>query len=288
MVLRNSISKIFILLTCLQTALNAQNLSVQINSGLMNYGGDLQTQVYTFNEAELTAGANIKYSIKNFGLRLGFNYGSVQADDKKIKQFAARNLNFKSKIAEANLCFEYDFFATDDDKKFLPYFFLGGGIFHFNPYTYYNGQKIYLQPLGTEGEGLTIYPNRKTYSLTQIEVPYGVGMRYKLSSNFLIGLEFNSRHLFTDYLDDVSRDYPDESELFKAHGQLAVDLSYRGDEIDPSATFPKAGRMRGNPRQKDNYYTSVLTLTYIFPDHSLFKNFSTHDKHSLNCPKKVE
>ncbi|HVX25906.1 MAG TPA: DUF6089 family protein [Parafilimonas sp.] len=287
MVLRNLVFRIFILLTCLHTTLHAQDLSLQFNGGLMNYGGDLQSQVYTFKESELTAGANIRYTIKNYSLRLGFNYGSVQGDDKKGTQYASRNLNFNSNIVEGNLCLEYDLFAMDDDKKFIPYAFLGGGVFHFNPYTNYNGQKVYLQPLGTEGEGLSIYPNRKIYALTQIEVPYGVGVRYKLSSNFLIGLEFNSRHLFTDYLDDVSRTYPDESELFKAHGQLAVDLSYRGNEVNPSSHFPAAGKMRGNPHQKDNFYTSVLTLTYIFPDHSLFNGFSSRDKRSLNCPKKV-
>jgi len=276
-----------LILTCFKNKISAQDFGIQINAGLMNYGGDLQTQVYTFNEAKLTAGINLRYQINKFALRAGFNYGSVQGDDKKIKAFVNRNLNFKSNITEGNLCLEYNFFSLESESKLIPYAFAGAGFFHYNPYTTYNGQKVFLQPLGTEGEGLSIYPNRKIYTLTNLEVPYGVGVKYKLSSSFLVGLEFNSRYLFTDYLDDVSRSYPDENELFKARGQLAVDVSFRGDEIDPALSYP-SGKKRGNPKQNDNYYTSVLTLTYIFPHGSLFKNTFGHSKHSIDCPKKVE
>ena len=201
---------LFILfLTCLKNKISAQDLGIQVHAGLMNYGGDLQSQVYTFKEAKLTAGVELRYQVNKFAIRAGVNYGSVQGDDKKIKAFVNRNLNFKSNITEANLCLEYNFFSLESDNKFIPYIFAGAGVYHYNPYTTYNDQKVFLQPLGTEGEGLSIYPNRKIYTLTNFEVPYGVGVKYKLSSNFLVGLEFNSRYLFTDFLDDVSRSYPD-------------------------------------------------------------------------------
>ena len=275
---------LFILfLTCFENKVSAQEFGLQINAGIMNYGGDLQTKLYTFKEVKLTAGADLRYQINKFAVRAGFNYGSIQADDK----FASRNLSFKSNITEASLCLEYDFFSFDQDHKLLPYVFAGIGVYHYNPYTTYNSQKVYLQPLGTEGEGLSIYPGSKLYSLTNFEDPFGIGVKYKLSSSLLIGIEFNSRFLYTDYLDDVSKTYPDENELFKQRGQLAVDVSFRGDEIDPTLSYP-SGKKRGNPKQNDNYYTSVLTLTYIFPGNNLFKNSFGHSKHSINCPKNVE
>ncbi len=276
-----------LLLTSIENEISAQEFGLQINGGLMNYGGDLQTKLYTFNESQLTAGANLIYQVKNFALRAGFTYGSVHADDKKVDAFANRNLSFKSIITEGSLCLEYDFFSADNDHKLIPYVFAGIGVYHYNPYTTYNSQKVYLQPLGTEGEGLTIYPDRKMYSLTNFEDPLGIGVKYKLSSNFLIGIEFNSRFLYTDYLDDVSKTYPDENELFKERGQLAVDVSFRGDELNPALTYP-SGKLRGNSHHNDNYYTSVLTLTYIFSGNSLFKNSFGHSKHSINCPKKVQ
>jgi hypothetical protein len=104
----------------------------------------------------------------------------------------------------------------------------------------------------------------------------------------LLGVEFNTRYLRTDYLDDVSRSYPDQKELSKQRGQLAVDLSFRSDEINPALTFPEAGKRRGNPKQDDNYYTSTITLTYIFSEHSLFEGLGFHsNKRSLDCPKDV-
>lgn len=283
MTLRNSGIALFVLiLLYLKTNVSAQELSLQVNTGLMNYGGDLRTSFFTFNQSQLTAGANIIYRVNNFGLRAGLTYGNIKADDK----FSERNLSFKSVVTEFNFCLEYDFLSADKERKFIPYIFAGIGFYHYNPYTIYNSQKVYLRPLSTEGEGLPVYPDRKVYSLTNFEDPFGMGIKYKLSSNFLIGIEFNSRLLYTDYLDDVSKKYPDKNELFKDRGQLAVDLSFRGDELNPSAPFPQ-GKTRGNPHQNDNYYTSVITLTYIFPDHALFGNLSGHSKHSLNCPKKV-
>lgn len=288
MILKKILFGLFVLiLTWFNKNANAQQLSLQINTGLMNYGGDLQAQFFTFKESKLTAGATVMYQVKNFGLRAGFTYGSVKGNDMDTKQLENRHLNFRSTITEANFCLQYDFFAADKDRKLIPYLFAGIGIYHFNPYTFYNSQKVYLQPLGTEGEGLSIYPERKMYSLTNFEDPFGIGVKYKLSSNLLIGIEFNSRLLYSDYLDDVSKTYPDENELFKGHGQLAVDLSFRGDEIDPAAPYPQ-GKKRGNPHQNDNYYTSVVTLTYIFSDRALFGNSFGHAGHSINCPKKVQ
>ena len=151
------------------------------------------------------------------------------------------------------MCIQYDLYDLDDNHKFT-YVFGGIGIFHFNPYTYYAGSKIYLQPLGTEGQGIAIYPDRKFYSLAQFENPFGIGFKYKVSPRILVGIEFSSRLLYTDYLDDVSKKYPDQTELLKARGQLSVDLSFRGDEIDPTLLFP-SDKIRGNPVR-----TTIITL----------------------------
>ncbi len=42
-------------------------------------------------------------------------------------------------------------------KKFSPFLFVGIAIFHNNPYAYDTlGQKTYLRPLSTEGEGFPV------------------------------------------------------------------------------------------------------------------------------------
>ncbi len=91
--------------------------------------------------------------------------------------------------------------------------------------------RVYLKPLSTEGEGLPGYPDRKPYSLTQLAIPFGGGVKFAITNDWHIGLEVGLRKLFTDYLDDVSSTYADPNDLLTAKGQLAVDLSYRGDEV---------------------------------------------------------
>jgi hypothetical protein len=142
--------------------------------------------------------------------------------------------------------------------------------------------------MGTEGQGLAIYPDRKLYALTQSEIPMGIGFKYKLSDNIFLGLEFCSRLLFTDYLDDVSKTYPDETALFNARGQIAVDLSFRGNELDPNKQFP-SGASRGNPQQNDNYYTSVFSFIYVFPSgsHSGYYSGGHTKVKNIDCPKNM-
>jgi len=175
----------------------------------------------------------------------------------------------------------------DEQHRFTPYVFAGVGGYHFNSYTTYDSLKVYLQPLGTEGQDLPAYPNKKVYALTQFAIPLGIGLKYKISERVQIGVEFCSRFLFTDYLDDVSGTYPDENELFKGRGQLAVNVSYRGDEINPSQPYP-SNQNRGNPKQNDNYYTTSLSLIYVFPE-SVFSGSGYGGKRgkAVNCPKKV-
>ena len=266
----------------------AQDLSLQISPGIMNYGGDLENKVYTFQHANFSVGANLAYRVDKFSLRAGITVGSIHGDDYTNTNYIRRNLDFSTGIFDASLSLQYDLFSMDE-HKFTPYVFAGIGAFHFNPYTYYGSQKVYLRPLGTEGQGLALYPDRKLYSLTQFEMPYGIGFKYKLSDRVLIGLEFSSRFLFTDYLDDVSNRYPDEAELFKQRGQLAVDLSFRGNEIDPSLPFP-SGERRGNPKRNDNYYTSSFSFMYVFPKHTNFNGSGGKQKRNfhLSCPKAMQ
>ncbi len=78
-----------------------------------------------------------------------------------------RNLSFQSNIIEWNLLGEYTFFDITE-KKFSPFVFAVLRVFHNNPYAYDTlGQKVYLKPLSTEGEGLPQYPEQKPYNQTQ-------------------------------------------------------------------------------------------------------------------------
>ena len=112
----------------------------------------------------------MKYDItNNISAKVGFNYGRLEGNDKKNEDLLkARNFNFQTAIVEGNLMLEYTLLDLSD-KKFSPYVFAGVAIYHFNPYTYDTlGNKLDLQPLGTEGQGLSQYPDRKPYTLPNL------------------------------------------------------------------------------------------------------------------------
>jgi len=124
-----------------------------------------------------------------------------------------------------------------------------------------DGTLYHLRPLSTEGQ----YTNsgKESYQLLQPVIPFGGGVKFAINENLRIGVEFGFRKIFTDYLDDVSTSYPDYNELLLTNGPIAVQLSYRGDELpggDP--TFPSKDTQRGGSAQKDIYYFTGINITF--------------------------
>jgi hypothetical protein len=236
---------------------SGQRLHIELMAGVSNYQGDLLPIVFTFKQSQPAFNANVKYQLSDhFYLRGGISAGSIRADDKKNRDYLQpRNLNFKSNIAEMNIGLEYDVFNVEK-ICFTPYFFSGIGVFHYNPYTYNNaGERIYLKPLSTEGQGLSEYPARKPYQLTQACVPLVAGLKYAPCINLQISYEFGFRKLFTDYLDDVSESYVAEEVLLHSRGPRAVEISYRGDELaGGNSAYPTSSTQRGNKKEMDWYY----------------------------------
>ena len=91
---------------------------------------------------------------------------------------------------------------------------------------------------------------RKQYSLVQIEVPMGFGAKYYIKDHLYVGMEVLHRKTFTDYMDDVSTTYIDET-LFDKYltpeqADLAKKLYFRTPELGPNirtSYFPSADMM---------------------------------------------
>lgn len=247
---------------CLYSFGYSQELKVGIGYGLMNYQGDLQPKSFTTKLSQQAISGYLKYDLTDHLVIRGvLTDGSVYGDDKfNPSPLKERNLNFRSKIYEAQLGVEYHFLGVDV-HRFSPFVFGALAAFHFNPYTTDTaGSIVYLRYFSTEGEGLPEYPDRKRYNNNQIAIPFGLGFNFRISNSFTIGAEFSERKTFTDYIDDVSKGYIDYNILLKERGQLAPRLAYRGPgpyPADPSTAYP-----RGNPKNKDGYYTGMITLFY--------------------------
>ena len=238
-----------------------QPFHLSIFGGLSNYQGDLVDKVYVGRFTKAAAGINLLYEYsERINLRGGLSYTKLTGDDRfNTKTYLQeRNLNFQTSITELHVGLEINTLSLYH-KSWSPYIFGGLAVFYFSPYTFDSvNAKVYLQPLGTEGQDLPSNPGFHKYSKIQLAVPFGGGFKYAVNDDFRVGLEFGIRYLFTDHLDDVSTNYPDAAELLAARGPDAVAYSYRGDEFpggDPA--FPGKGEQRGGANQKDYYYLTV-------------------------------
>ncbi|MBC7827183.1 MAG: outer membrane beta-barrel protein [Chitinophagaceae bacterium] len=281
--------KLFLLCLLFPFVMSAQQrLHVTLFGGFSNYQGDLQDKTFTLDQSNGAFGAGVKYDLtSHISIRSGFNYGRVKGDDKLNKPILqARNLSFQSKILEGHLLGEYTFLDLDQNR-FSPYVFGGIAVFHFNPYTRDTlGNKIFLHPLSTEGQGLAAYPDRKPYKLTQFAIPFGGGIKLRINENAVLGYEFGFRKTFFDYLDDLSTTYVDAAILVLEKGPKAVEMSYRGGELKTGNTaYPADGTIRGGSKFKDWYYFTGITLAVSINtgNRSFFGNGNR--KGRTDCPK---
>ena len=266
----------------------SKQASISLFTGLINYQGDLNPNSFTLGRSRLALGATIRKPLSRwFSIRGGINYGHLEAADRYNRDYLKlRNLSFYTTLKEAYVALEADLLNIEK-TRFTPYFFGGIAVFHFNPWTHDDaGQKVYLKPLSTEGEGLKDFPTQRSYALTQFALPFGAGVRYAISDNVQICFELTQRKTFTDYLDDVSSFYVDYQTLLDAKGPKAVELAYRGiPGPNSNASYPAHGEQRGTPTEMDWYYTGGFTIDIKLDALSHLFSSGGHKDYHQGCPR---
>ncbi|NJL12164.1 MAG: hypothetical protein HC913_03590 [Microscillaceae bacterium] len=295
--------------------------SIGIQAGAMMYFGDLNPLAQyistdiTSTRPSLGLTFNHRFNSRLTG-RIGFNWGRLFADDFKAAnpederhRFRyVRNQHFRNDIYELNAMFEFDLFPTLARNRyykslnripFTPYLVAGIAGFYHNPQAKtpanWSGpegaaQWVALQPLSTEGQGLTRGSDgtsyEKAYSRLQIAIPLGAGVRFKLSNRTHLAFEVIYRYLFTDYIDDTGGNYADPRDLssdlsramanrtlepvaaFKGETRLPVDQVISNVLINDSfgnptvSGFGNDGDKRGEGNE-DIYLFAGFHLTYI-------------------------
>ncbi|MBK7291936.1 MAG: outer membrane beta-barrel protein [Chitinophagaceae bacterium] len=269
-----TITLVFTVLTGCFSQLKAQESVVQegefgIGLGGSHYFGDLNTRA-SLNRPKMAATVFFRKNLGNYiAVRLGASFVQLGYSDKYNdfnKQMFSRNLSFNSKVWELSLQGDFNFFRFmpgEPDYSFTPYITFGAGIFTYDPYAYLRDEKILLRPLNTEGQGSTLYPDRKPYSTMAISIPFGGGVKYAFNDRFNIGFEVLYRFTNTDYLDDVSTTYVDPA-VFPPNPDGSISnallLSDRSYELGTPIGIP--GRQRGNSKQKDHFVTAMFHVTF--------------------------
>ncbi len=189
---------------------------------------------------------NSRISLRVHGLR-----GTVAGDDAVSKTNSDRNLNFESKITEAGVQLEINFFEYFIGSKLhsiSPYIFGGASVFFFKPYGNVAGQNAELQPLTTEGQS-------NPYKLYAFSVPFGLGVKYSISKLIGLGAEWGMRKTNTDYLDDLSQTY-----YLDLAANPPANPTIQQVASDPTLSH-NAGMQRGKSSNSDWYSFAGISLT---------------------------
>jgi hypothetical protein len=286
---------------------------IGLSVNAMNYYGDLSplpdrisTDVsYTKTGFGFSAGRKFgpRYSLHGqflYGTLSGGDKNSADPSNSESHTRYLRNLSFRNHIKELSIVAFFDLFRNLNEYSnrppWTPYAFFGLALLLHDPKaetptfdlegnTLPNaGEWISLRSLGTEGQHSTLDPTDanygiKPYSLVVVAIPFGIGSRIRINELLDLWVEVGFRYTFTDYLDDVSRNYVDLGVL---KSPLAKAMSYRTAELglptDPTTYLGRdqnfytvqngygqehPDNIRGNTNANDVYVVTGLRLTRI-------------------------
>lgn len=251
------VSIIFSLLTvCL---VSAQNLEIGVMGGGSYYYGDIVNE-WTPSTIGGSGGVFLRYHInENMAIKGFGGYCKISGSDSLSSSSYQRNrnLSFWADVFEGSVQFEYSF-VKDITRgrrlrnRFIPYAFAGLGAFYFMNYAYGPSHEIVkLYNMGTSG---TVYNN------FSVCVPFGVGFRYKITSNINLGMELGIRYTATTWLDDVGgpttfyKPYTKENFLYN--------IGYLMSDRSTSQQYIGTGKQRGKVALSDVYVMCGFTLGY--------------------------
>lgn len=289
--------------------------SVGFGLGTSHYYGDLSPYGdpigSTFSSLRWNVTGNYtRHFTPRLSGRIGLTLARLGADDirfansTRFQNNYIRNLHFRNDVKELSVVGIYNFTpagrAYNKRPQFLPYAFTGIVVFAHNPRakTPVSGlgpdagqEWIRLQPLGTEGQGQPGYA--QPYSLVQVGIPLGLGVRYKINQRWDVALEAGFRVTFTNYLDDVGGPYADPNDLApdaqamanrtlepigartgrdrteNVRQYLINNQGFPATNFDPFAQpiagYYERGDVRSTNTLKDTYLLTNFTVHYILP-----------------------
>tara|TARA_B100000497_G_scaffold111830_1_gene132207 strand:+ start:8157 stop:9071 length:915 start_codon:yes stop_codon:yes gene_type:complete len=262
----------------------SSSLEFGLIGGFSHYNGELVKTTFEPQAMKPSFGIITRYSPQQrLTIRLSAQYGQIEGRDDWYEDRLARNLSFQSDLWDFTGALEYNFNTLDRRAKsgVIPYVYSGFSVFKFNPKAEFkynpngqmaayltpgvyaeladrNGEIVELQPLGTEGQETTEFNDRKRYALTQIAIPVGAGFKFKLSHNWIVGIDYGMRFTFTDYMDDVSETYVDPQRLTAQYGPMSAAMADRSEVLHDELL----NNRRGDPDNNDFYGIFGVTIMY--------------------------
>jgi hypothetical protein len=234
--IHNHIFILLLLVVGFVSDLRAQKYEVGGGLGVSAYSGDI---IRKLDPGQLGPQVTL-FGKRNFDnvwtLRVGINVATLEGDDRKnpIDAVAiARDARFKVGMLEGSAIMEFnflDYLRNDSEFNFSPYAFFGVG------YTLFTGS------------GNTYAQNPVSdYSLGAVVIPFGGGVKYRLTDRLTLGLEAGFRPTMSDFVDKIDSTLPE--------------IPRYQDAMNPNLPY---GVNYGNPNDKDWYYFFGFNLSYLF------------------------
>lgn len=286
----------------------AKHTNIGFGLGTSSYYGDLAP----FNDFISSTSNSLRWNVSmdvsrqitpNIEVGLGISWIRLGADDANSNDSTRfiRNLHFRNDVKEFSIHGRYYWNKVGQNfvkrDNILPFIHAGLAYYIHNPQAKsplsMSNEWVDLQPLHTEGQGLNpIYDN--PYKLSGIAIQAGFGFKKKINRHTDISFEAVYRFLFTDYIDDVSMNYPNS--LFFRDNKLAIAMSRRIEEPISARTeidrIPKLYNLlnapndlnlelsehgaistrRGTGKGNDGFFTMTFKIRYLIAD-------------KIKCPK---
>lgn len=289
--------------------------SIGFSVSALNYYGDLAPMPKRLSTDISFTRPGFAFSFTHrfgprYSLMAQFMFGTLRGSDAESAKSSdldngifryQRNLSFRNQIKELSVVGVFDLFENTGTYmsrvRWTPYVFVGLAGFISNPQGKapeldLNGNPlpeagdwVNLRKLGTEGQfadlpTTAVNHGIKPYKAFQVAIPFGIGARFKLNEVFDIAADLSFRYTFTDYLDDVSGNFVDLTEL---DSELARAMSYRSSELPevqqkiaqgnsfsyggytvlPGYGHEHPDNIRGNKNDRDIFMVTSVRLTYI-------------------------
>ena len=178
--------------------------------GIVSYQGDFNSSLFKSPQPMFTVLAKYKFDPRR-AVALNVSYGQLKGSSNDAQTYypLTTTYDFKSNVVDMGLRLEYNFWP------------FGTGF-------EYRGAKR-LTPYVTIGLGMTI-ANAEGKSATGINMPIGVGVKYKMTDRLNLAAEWAMHFTSSDELDGIKDPYGIKSSgLFKntdCYSHLRLSLSY--------------------------------------------------------------
>lgn len=196
-------------------AVSGQGWSASVLLGASTYQGDLVEKNYSAKDIGFAFGVAAHKSLNDkFSVKASVNVLRISGDDADSDARKGRGISFTNNLINFGVHVQYDILGRDRFSKsgsfsrnWTPYVSLGLAGVASNPKITAVTPANYLQA------------DRDNTPKMFFSLPIGIGVKFDLTNQLNLGLEWSSNPIFSDYLDGVSLSgEPDKKDWFTSIG----------------------------------------------------------------------